>query len=152
MENINLIRKIAWSFHHSTGLDWDDLFQEAALAYLEGLNSYDSSKGKLTTHMWHCMTSKVTDYLRQEGKINTLLDPIEDYDFPAPNSYQPTFFEELTKDAQEIAKIIINLSPVFLCLSSDQAEDKIKRILLEDGWSPRKIRIGLRDLKYVCAH
>ena len=40
MEDINLIRKIAWSFHHTTGHDWDDLFQEGALAYLECLAKY----------------------------------------------------------------------------------------------------------------
>ena len=78
MKDINLIRKIAWSFHKSTGLDWDDLFQEAALAYLEALQSYDKRKGKLSTHAWHCIVSRLKNYWKKEREWQEPLLDIEE--------------------------------------------------------------------------
>ena len=106
MENINLIRKIAWSFHNTTGVEWDDLFQEAALAYYEGLSKYKSKEGKISTFMWHVISSRVLDFLRKEKKNIVFSEPVEDI-FVTTTAYQPSFFEELTKDAQEIAKMIL---------------------------------------------
>ena len=65
-KHVNLIRKIAWSFHRSTGLEWDDLFQEAAVAYYESLESYDESRGKITTHAWNCISNRLKNYLKEQ--------------------------------------------------------------------------------------
>ena len=51
MKHLNLIRKIAWSFHKTTGLDWDELFQEATLSYLKALKTYDKKRGAITTYV-----------------------------------------------------------------------------------------------------
>ena len=36
---INLLRKIAWSFHKTTGLEWDNLFSETIQAYYKAMEN-----------------------------------------------------------------------------------------------------------------
>ena len=58
MENINLIRRVAWNFHRRfQQYEIDDLIQEAALGYLKGLRTYSPEKGSITTHTWNSMHS-----------------------------------------------------------------------------------------------
>ena len=78
MEHINLIRKIAWSFHNSTGIDWDDLFQEAAYHYLRALKSYDPSKKvSLSTYVWNFVKNELILYIRKEKKNSEPLESID---------------------------------------------------------------------------
>ena len=41
----NLIRKISWSFHYTTGVDYDELYAEASLAYCEAMNDWSPERG-----------------------------------------------------------------------------------------------------------
>ena len=84
MENINLIKKIANSFAVTTGLSYEDLFQEASLAYLEASRTYNPSRGKLSTHIWHCIHNHLKTYLKQENEYRGVLIPLIDF--------QPTEF------------------------------------------------------------
>ena len=151
-ENINLIRKIAWSFHHSTGEDWDDLFQEAALAYCEALKSYNPKKGKITTYMWWSMTSHLKNYLKYQEKQNGHILPVEDLitvDSPVNGS---PLFESLSKEAVQIADMILSFPTVFDSMSSESVESNITRVLTKrEGWSWQKVKTGIRDLKLAFA-
>jgi len=149
MENINLIRKIAWSFHNTTGLDWDDLFSEAALAYCEGLKTYDEKKGKISTHMWHRITNHLNDYLKQEMRDNGHIDYVSDYDVDYPVSPQ-FFFEGLSNEAYEIAKLVLTCSKKFAVLTPEQADSRIYDVMENRGWSSEKIKRGLADLINAC--
>ena len=62
MNDINLIRKIAWSFEATTNVDFDELFCEAALGYLEAIKKYDPTKGKLSAFIWRCMDNQLKLY------------------------------------------------------------------------------------------
>jgi RNA polymerase sigma factor (sigma-70 family) len=95
MENIDLIRKIAWYFHKRTGIDWDDLFQEAALIYLEKLEDYDPSKGKLSTYMWHVISSHLKNFIKRWNKYYTpLVKGEQEFDFDSIPSTLPFESEE----------------------------------------------------------
>lgn len=150
--NIGLIRKIAWSFHHSTGEDWDDLFQEAALAYCEALKSYNPKKGKITTHMWWSITSHLKNYLKYQEKQNGHILPVEDLitvDSPVNGS---PLFESLSKEAVQIADMILAFPTVFDSMSSESVESSITRVLTKrKGWSWQKVKSGIRDLKLAFA-
>lgn len=151
-ENINLIRKIAWSFHHSTGEDWDDLFQEAALAYCQALKSYNPKKGKITTYMWWSITSHLKSYLKYQEKQNGHILSVEDLltvDSPVNGS---PLFESLSKEAIQIADMILSLPTVFDSMSPESAERNITRVLTKrKGWSRKKAWCGIRDLKLAFA-
>lgn len=157
MEHIDLIRKIAWSFHRSTGLEWEDLFQEAALAYLEGMKTYDPQKGKITTHLWHCMSNRLTSYLKIHDafKIKEWRSNINGFcsleDVTIKDTYDPEFWwEALTEEAYDIAKVIIS-SPKPYLKKQNKAKiiSRIKHVMKANGWDWRKVRRGLEDLRTV---
>jgi len=148
MENINLIRKIVWSFHCSTpGEEWDDLFQEAALAYCKALKSYNSKRGKISGYMWSCITSHLKDYLRKQEKQTDHICSIEDNPINIPINYN-SFFESLSKEAQQIAEVVFNDPYKYLSVTPKLARKEIARQMMEEKhWSRQKIWIGIRDLK-----
>ena len=109
MENLNLIRKIAWSFHHSSGVEFEDLFSEACVAYFEGLENYDPSKGKITTFMWTHITHHLRNYFNKMYRKQPSLVPMEEL-LNEPTYSITNLFEMLTPEAEEVAKIIIETS------------------------------------------
>lgn len=69
MQDINLIRKMAWSFSKTTNAEYEELLSEAAIAYLEALESYDPSKSKLSTWTWRIMRNRLADFTAKETKV-----------------------------------------------------------------------------------
>lgn len=150
MQDINLIRKIAWSFHHTSGLDWDELFSEALVCYVEALDNYDPDKGtKLSTYMWNVITNYLKTYLEREQKHRTV--SIDDTDLMFQPSRDPTpFWQGLTTEAQDIADYIVRNSMEFVCLTPEDVELLINIIFIRKGWTDEKISAGLSNLKRAC--
>ena len=147
MENINLIRKIAWSVHNSTGEEWDDLFQEAALAYCEALKTYDPKKGKITTYMWHCISSHLKNYLKLQNKQTGHIYSEEEIAVH-PSVSTILNFETLSRDAQQVAEMVLNDPGRFLSETPKGAREKIaKTIFKENHWSWNKVRVAIQDLR-----
>jgi hypothetical protein len=163
MENINLIRKIAWSFHHTTGLDWDDLFQEAALAYLEGFKSYNPNKGALSTHMWIIMSSHLKNYLKKETEWHSMLCDLEEAF--EQQSYSDHFWNTIPEEIQEQTKIILQYAPdldVFLLEGYNPLEREyktargqkharilIRQILRRAGYEKDEIHGTVSQLQFI---
>ena len=147
MENINLIRKIAWSFHEKTGLDWDDLFQEAAIGYIEAIKTHDPKRGKITTHAWYCISNRLKNYLILEKKYSDPLISIEDTGLknqPAPTN---SFLDQLSLEGQKISELILSRPEEFNCESPKNAKIKAVKKLRDIGIPWSKIWIGVKDLK-----
>jgi DNA-directed RNA polymerase specialized sigma24 family protein len=142
MENEKLIKKIAWSFAQTTGLEYDDLYQEASLAYLEALSSHDPSRGRITTHLHTCVSNRLKNYIKKQEKFL----PLDDLDFDKPHSSSP-FWEELSRNALSVAEIILESPEGFLRLTKRESTKKVKKILLEKGWGQRRIQKGFNELK-----
>jgi RNA polymerase sigma factor (sigma-70 family) len=69
-ENLNMIRKIVWSYVKTNpGLEFDDLMQEACVAYLEASSSYDPTayNTKKTTFTYHVITNRLNTLIRREN-------------------------------------------------------------------------------------
>ena len=148
MENLKLIQRIAWNFHNSTGLEFDDLFQEASIAYLKAMKSYDSNKGAISTHCWASITNHLKNYLKEEKKW---YDPLCDIETAKKESISNTpFWENLSNDAQGIAKLILESSQRFVYLTTEDACKRIKTMLIEQGWSEKKVNKGIYDLVKAC--
>jgi hypothetical protein len=165
MENIDLIRKIVWSFHHTTGHNWDDLFQEASLAYLESMKTFNPRRGKQvkhtekrirmnvkrTTHAWICITNHLKNYLKLEAHQNGHINYLEEFEkLPVPNVENSNFLDSLTKEAQVVANVVLRTSRKFCVLTTEEAEERIERVMLNQGWPIEKIHHGIDDLKYAC--
>jgi hypothetical protein len=153
MEHINLIRKIAWSFHKTTGLEWEELFQEASLGYCLALKSFDPNRGqKLTTYVWMSVACTMFNYIKKTKKFNdhsssTAVESL--WDRPANDTAFETssFLSSLTKDAQEIVNLILNFPEIFGKESSKEAQTHIVNILQARGWEKKKIAYAMKNIK-----
>ena len=65
-KDLNLIRKIAWSFKRTNGLEFDELFQEAAIAYIQSIRAYNKNKGSITTYAYRAASNRLKDYSQRE--------------------------------------------------------------------------------------
>jgi len=75
MENLNLIRKLAWTFAQKTNQEYEELFSEAALAYCEALQTFDPEAGvKATTYAWNCMKNHLINYCKKEYQLTPIND------------------------------------------------------------------------------
>jgi RNA polymerase sigma factor (sigma-70 family) len=162
MKNINLIRKIAWSFSKSTGLEFDDLFQEAAYAYYKALAGYSEDKGRISTYMWCRITNHLNDYLKEQEDFKCRRQQVKSHrealeakrkifstdeiDVDCPVSFV-AFFETLTKEAQIIADLIINQPELFDSVDPEEAKQIAAELLQQKGIRMHKIWTGMKDLK-----
>lgn len=105
MENLNLIRKIAWSFHHVSGIDWDDLFGEAALAYFEAIESFDPDKGKESTYIWYCIRNHLVNFCKKEARHKNI-PRISDVDWNRI-SYTPNYEFFMNEDIKWIIRMVL---------------------------------------------
>jgi RNA polymerase sigma factor (sigma-70 family) len=165
MENINLIKKIADSFSVTTKEEFDDLFQEGALAYLEALKTYDPTKGQLTTYMWYCIHNRLTNYLKEQEKERECIIPLEYFEVISdPDSQekeyrnileelyeeQPSYyFENMSKEAQKLADVVLKDSTDFLFLNKKELKEKVRTQMTEQGWSLMTIFKSFRELQTI---
>jgi RNA polymerase sigma factor (sigma-70 family) len=77
MENLNLIKSVAWSFHQTTGVRMDELISEATLAYLEACRTHDPEKSKVTTWAYYHMRSRLIDFIKKEKRYRLILDAFD---------------------------------------------------------------------------
>lgn len=147
MQNIDLIRKIAWSFHHTTGHPWDDLFQEATLAYLEALRTYDPTRGALTTYMWYTISSALRNYLRREHKYSNPLVPTEELLRWESSDTRSSLADILPRDAMNAAQVILQRVDKYDLMPPREATRQLARTLHRRGMSWCRIWSAIRDLK-----
>jgi len=114
---LNLIRKLTWSFYKSSftlTLDFDELFSEACVAYLEGEKQFiENDKTKKSTFLWTVMKNHLTDYINKEIRIrNGIIDfnpktsfkeqkSLDIADIPEPTDYLPSRYK--STEAEVIA-------------------------------------------------
>jgi RNA polymerase sigma factor (sigma-70 family) len=141
-----LIRKIARSFALSTGMDYEDFYQEAYIAYLEAIKTYDPTRGAITTHIWWCITNHLKNYLKLQEKEKVYsIDDVQ-CDKPSPVSFS---LDVLSNEAQEIAKVILSNPVDFDLPDRYEVKKKIKTVLLNQGWSMKNIFSGFRELQMI---
>ena len=167
MENINLIRKIAWSFFNKTGFDYEELFAEASLAYCKALESYDEDKNtKLTTYAYQLMKNRLKNFIKKEynyiGKKTSMTESkfsnfdeedstLEDWSVPDNTMESGIDFNfamnKLSSDAKEVFEMIKGKPHEYLCKPSKNARGDIYRELREHGWSWSRIWDTFSEIK-----
>jgi RNA polymerase sigma factor (sigma-70 family) len=146
MEHLNLIRKIAWSFHNSTGLEWDDLFSEACLAYYEGLSHYDPSRGKITTFMYYWIPNHLINYIKRNRKHQSPLISLEEINVDRPVIFN-LLFESFSIEAQQIAEVITSSPQKYVGLSKSSAKNRVRQVMERRGWTWERIADAFHDLR-----
>ena len=148
MKDINLIRKVAWSFHKTTGLDWEDLFQEASLAYCKALKQYDPDRGvQLSTFMFWAIRSHLLNYIAKEKKHHNHIIPFEDLaeDYHTGTS----LFEQISTEGQQLISVLFSSPVDFEQPMSTSFSMKIGKKMMGEGWERNKIWATLKELKNI---
>jgi hypothetical protein len=148
MKDLNLIRKVAWSFHRTTRIDFDELVQEAALAYYASSQRYDKSKGSYSTFIWWAITNHLKNFVKKEKRFYFPLQSIED-DLPI-HSYHSELYALLSKDASIILSVI-SRDPKHFTISQRTGQVKIIRRMKCYGWDIGKTWVAIRDLHFALA-
>lgn len=149
MENINLIRKIVWSFHKSTKIDWDDLFQEASLAYLEALRTYNPERGKITTHAWTTISNALKTYAEHERRVAPLSVDLQEARHVSLN-YQ-WLWENIPAESYDVVEAILDHPERFIGLDPKEARVQLRILLNQEGFTLDVARRAIRALKEVFA-
>ena len=144
MENINLIRKIAWSFQKSTHLEYDDLFQEAAFAYLKAMKKYNPKKGAITTYSFYCMTSHLKNYVKKQNQYNLNIAFDEEI---TPLMSVSNYIKELPIDAKEIVNLILEQPLKYSLMPAKDVKKEIGNKLIDKGWRWSKLWSVMNQLK-----
>lgn len=165
MEDLNLIRKIAWSFAKKTDLQYSELFSEAALQYCEAIKRFDPKKGvKFTTFATVHMKNLLINYCKKEHLLQSRIadaDPHESGDaFQAPEP--PIDFHKVIADWPEKVQTLIHMildnpemylgaTPNFRRkhLGQYRRLQKVKKDLREDGWEDTEIDATVQELLFL---
>jgi len=156
---LNIVRKVVWSYTRSTGMDFDELCSEAYLAYLEAAPSYDPAKGKKSTFIWNVVRNHINSLLKDKKEIpvdkedlDMLIEERDELDpeqvVLAEESWRE-LFESLSLDAKMIF-FLINSCEVYINTDKPRkARGIIARELKARGWSENKIWATFREIKQV---
>jgi RNA polymerase sigma factor (sigma-70 family) len=147
MENEKLLKKLANSYAFTTGVEFDDLFQEAYIAYHEALKTFDPKKAKLSTYIWHCVSAHLKNYVKLEKPYLECVSIEEPEVINKPGLSVSGFWDALSFEAQQIIKIMFDRSNFYTFAKPTEREKKIRQTLIRRGWNEKKIRIGLHDLQ-----
>lgn len=166
MENINLIRKIAWSFHATTGVAYNELVSEATLAYFEAMTALTGKsnrkfnpkphlpeQSKLTSYYYRCMQNALVNFCKKELRTVSSRTVME-YDA----HYTPTddFLETLNEmpvDCKVITDYVLKHSDEFATLPPKAVRGKVVEYLREEGWSWSQVWGSFKTTKqYLITH
>lgn len=139
MENLDLIKKVAWNFHEKfRHIELNEFIQEAAEGYCKGLKTYTPEKGKITTHMWHCMYNQIYNYLKHEREWSSPLCEIsEASDVVAPNTDR---LSNLPNEVKTAIEVIFANPALFDTLSPNEARRIFRRMQYSEGRTLRDVR------------
>jgi len=157
---LNIVRKVVWSYTRSAGLDFedfDDLCSEAYLAYLEAAPSYDPARGKKSTFIWTVVRNHINSLLKVKKEvpvdkeaIDMLIEERDELD-PEQVVLAEESWRELLESLSPEAKMIfslLNSSEVYLNTDKPrEARGIIARELKARGWSENKIWATFREIK-----
>jgi len=151
MKELNLIRKIAWSFHRTTAIDFEELFSEGCLAYAETLPKYTPDKGKLTTFIHLVIHSHLKNYIAKIKKNKMEFVSIDSITY-LEDSHQNSLsiLDHLSKEAQIITEIVLNEPCKYSLMTPQQAIKNIgEKMVKINGFSMKHVWVGIQDLKTV---
>lgn len=109
-----LIKKICWSWHKTTGINFETLEAEANLAYAECQHCYNPQRGKFSTILYHGIESKFKNLLKYKylNKHDGIEVELEEAAGSSPCTQErrcmlANIIDNLSKEAKEIVSIVL---------------------------------------------
>lgn len=149
LENEGMLWKLARVFHFASGVEIDDLFQEASIAYLKALETHDPNKGKITTHAWWVISNHLKNYIKEERKHSfstcEWTEEVEEEYVYTPSNY----LENLPEDAYEVAKIVLRSPILYITRTQDDVVSRLKNVMEQHGWPRSKTVDAINVLRLI---
>jgi len=149
LENIKLVRRLAWSFNFTTGIEFSELQSEALLAYTEAMNTYDPEKCKISTHLYNRIHNALIDYCKRQNKM-TLCEEFAGNIQPV--TYQKhkfeidDMFEGIARDVVDI--IFSNLDSFDFNVAPKLCRGQITKFFMKRGWSRMAIFQTMKEVRF----
>lgn len=147
-ENINLIRKLAWNFHKKTGIEWEELFSQATLAYCEAMRSYMPEYGRKSTWAYHCLYKDLISFCKREHRFKHP-EGIDDW-YSTHEEFEEIFPVErkLSPITKEIVEMVLQDPKRYNIQPPLKAIGQIRKDLREvKKWTWPKVEEGMRTLR-----
>ena len=153
IENVNLVRKLAWSFYFSTGIDYEELYSEGLVAYYTALNSYEEGNGtKLTSWIYACVKNALISFTKRELKQKNITG-IEEWATVVTSNPDYEFYETITNLPEEVKSIVEMVKEnkeryILSGLPPKYVLGLIRKDLREQRhWSYARINHAMRELR-----
>ncbi len=160
-EELSIIRKVVWSYvRGNQWIEFEDLFAEACLAYIEAAPAYNPEKGKKSTYIWTVIRNRLNTLLWQKSKNKEFpVDWRDEHYNLISDQRMNTNPESLIIAQEEWQERMTSLSPearviCSLVLGGDYQTDKprksrgeIAKELRKQGWSHGTVWKTFRELK-----
>lgn len=150
----NFLRKLAWSYNKTSGVDFEELFSEATVGYTVALNTYKADKNvPLINWIALCVKSKLNNYLYHHKKVPcTFFDEDMEDAIEAPDAFiaKEDWEDKLSKmspEARSICDMIIQCQAEYGSMNGRKARGKIRQVLRENNWTHKKIWSTFAELK-----
>ncbi len=152
LSHLLLIRKIAWSFHKTTEVDWDELFAQASMLYWLSLSAYDAKRkgGKKTTFIYQFIQNELINFLKKEKRHYMINIPFDELTMDVSFFQTPFFelFDALSPDSQLIAEMILSDPVSYAKLPGKMARGLVvKNLKKEKDWTYTKCWDSLNNIK-----
>lgn len=142
---MDAIRKLAWSFHYTTGLEFEELVGEASLAYAEALQDFDPDKEvKVLTYCYGRMKNHLISYCRGQKYRKYITDYEEEHSGIYEHSMENSMLDKFTGKAREVVEWIIEeaLSPaqILTRTKGDIQHKELNESIINWDGNPKTIR------------
>ena len=140
---LDLLRKIAWSFHITTGVEYDELFGEACLCYCETIKKYDRSKGAVSTFVYQSTINWIKVFLRNYQQFSYIEELAYD---PVPMVYYD-FLDDYSDNVNQVLTLA-DLYNMQDRKNPSTNQRLLKEELSEKGWDQKRISSALQETKH----
>lgn len=150
-----LLHKWAWSYKTTTGIEEEELFSEACVAYMSAILTYDLDKHvELSTWISYCVKNRLNSFVTKfhSDKSFTLFDEEKMDSFPAFDKYEAIFaysdmLTELSPKAKFVCDLVLKQQKTLDGLPPKLARGVLQKELRTQGWIWSDIWSTFTELK-----
>jgi len=149
---LNLLRHLAWSFHRTTGIEYDELFSQATLTYCElisgnlcGAEEHDPTISKHTTYVYHIIRNHLIwwcDYQFRRMPVDVDIDYLPVTTVPV---YE--YFSNMDPDVKKAFEILVSMFENEDFTNGRAAKSRLTYELRQRGWAWGRIEKTLKKAK-----
>ena len=154
-----LIKKISWSWHKTTGIEFETLESEANVAFAECQNNYNPKRSKFSTLLWHAIESRFKNLLKRnhlnrydgiEVELEEMaLSTSSNQSNQERNCIFANLINNLSKEAKEITSIVLEAPAdlIEMLPKPRLSKHQLTKYLRLKGWKIPAILKGYAEIK-----